>query len=407
MRNLILLIGLGLLACCAGEAEEQAAPSFAGVWRVALHSPGGELPFLLEIVDRDGTFDAQVINGEERIPVPDCVIDAGELLLDFPHFDSRIRLNGDGEEMKGLWTKARGASKVTTMVVAASRAGQRFAKVDEAKHSPEFSGVWKVKFASSDDPAEARFNVRPDGEARGTFLTTTGDYRFLAGRAEGGELRLSCFDGAHAFLFHARLDGEGLAGDFWSRDSWHETWTAQRDPAFRIADAFEEVKWTAERPLSEYRFPDLDGKERALDDPAFDGKARILHIFGSWCPNCHDSSAFMKELLAEYGERGLSVLGLAFELSEDFDLASRQVRRYLEHHDVAYPVLVSGIADKTAATKSLGLIDRVKSYPTTIFLHADGRLRAIHSGFTGPATGEDYLALKSRFRAIVEELLAE
>ena len=38
----------------------------------------------------------------------------------------------------------------------------------------------------------------------GTFLTETGDHRFLAGQVRGAEMYLSTFDGAHAFLYKAR-----------------------------------------------------------------------------------------------------------------------------------------------------------------------------------------------------------
>ncbi len=53
------------------------------------------------------------------------------------------------------------------------------------------------------------------------------------------------------------------------------------------------------------------------------------------------------------------------------------------------------------------LIDQVRSYPTAIFLHSDGRVRAVHQGFTGPATGAAYTELREHYVAIVEELLAE
>jgi hypothetical protein len=56
----------------------------------------------------------------------------------------------------------------------------------------------------------------------GTFLTTTGDYRFLEGTVSGDQLYLSCFDGGHAFLFTAKIadtntltDGKFFAGLSW------------------------------------------------------------------------------------------------------------------------------------------------------------------------------------------------
>jgi len=65
------------------------------------------------------------------------------------------------------------------------------------------------------------------------------------------------------------------------------------------------------------------------------------------------------------------------------------------------------MAAVTPASKAFPLLDRVRSYPTTIFLHADGRVRAVHTGYTGPATGPAYDHLRAEFESLIEELLAE
>ncbi len=90
------------------------------------------------------------------------------------------------------------------------------------------AGRWKVRFETSERPAVGVFEAR-GSDVTGTFLTSTGDDRFLAGSYERGRLRLSCFDGAHAFLFDARATGERLAGTFHSGNAWTETWSATRD----------------------------------------------------------------------------------------------------------------------------------------------------------------------------------
>ena len=35
-------------------------------------------------------------------------------------------------------------------------------------------------------------------------------------------------------------------------------------------------------------------------------------------------------------------------------------------------------------------LDRVFAFPTTIFVRADGRVKAVHTGFTGPGTGDEF-----------------
>lgn len=383
-----------------------------GPWRARLTSPGGELPFGLELAREDGALRADLVNGPERIPVPEVSFDGATLVLALPHYDSRIEARLGGGRLTGAWRKRSGAERWAELPFEAEPGpGPRFrppsdGAPDAAGAGASLDGRWAVRFESSADPAVGLFETARGGELAGTFLTTTGDYRYLAGDVRGRELRLSCFDGAHAFLFTARLRDDGtLAGDFWSRDTWHETWTARRDDGASLPDPYEQTAWTGD--LAEVVLPDLDGVPRSLADPAFAGRARILQVFGSWCPNCHDEAPFLASLHERYGPRGLSVVGLAFELTGDFERDAQQVRRYAARHGVRFPLLVAGTADKRAAARALPALDAVRSFPTTVFLHGDGRVRAVHSGFAGPATGAAHAELVREFEALVEELLAE
>jgi hypothetical protein len=49
----------------------------------------------------------------------------------------------------------------------------------------------------------------------------------------------------------------------------------------------------------------------------------------------------------------------------------------------------------------------VRSFPTTIFVHGDGRVAAVHSGFSGPATGEAFVEQRRAFEELIETLLDE
>ena len=137
------------------------------------------------------------------------------------------------------------------------------------------------------------------------------------------------------------------------------------------------------------------------------GTVRIVEVFGSWCPNCHDAAAYTVELDRRYGPRGLRILGLAFELTGMFQRDVRQVRKFVERHEVKYPILIAGLSDKEEASKSLPVLDRVRAYPTMILLGPDGGVRAVYTGFSGPATGEAHRAFRKRFEALIEKALAD
>ncbi len=395
------------------DARPKRRLDISGSWRCWLDSPGGELPFGLMLAKQGGTtYRGVIVNGSERIAIPDCTFDNGKLVIDISHYDSKIEATiGDSPRgrFEGRWKKRRGVDRYSDMAFHAERGNdRRFPWPPDAAAATAFEGRWLVDFESSEDPAIGIFETGPRDTLVGTFLTTTGDYRYLAGAARKSSMKLSCFDGAHAFLFEARLKDDGtIEGDFWSSDSWHETWTASKNPDAALPDAYKQTSWTGPTSLGDVKFPDLRGTPRSLDDPEFAGKARILQVFGSWCPNCHDASDLLVKLHREYKGRGLSILGLAFEHTGDFDRDVLQVQRYKNRHDIEYPILLAGLSDKGEATKSLGLLDRVRSYPTTIFLDAEGNVQSIHTGFAGPATGAAYEEIVASFRSQIEDLLGD
>ena len=416
----VMFMALSLAATLPVSAAppKSATALKTGLWRAWLDSPGGELPFGLEFKAKRGKYQAWIINGEERIEVPKVTFQGGMLVLDIDYYDSKITAFADpgGSRLLGEWAKQSSGDKMTRMSFqAVAGAAPRFKPIKQKPGGAKsFRGKWEVKFASSKEPAVAVFQQQPDGTATGTFLTTTGDYRYLAGRVDGNRLRLSCFDGAHAFLFDARLQKDGtLAGDFWSRDTWHEKWSAKRNAGAVMPDSFALTKTVDGKSFAELSFPDLDGRVRSLSDPKFAGPARIIQIFGTWCPNCNDATKYMVELHKKYGQqagsasRGLKIIGLAFELTGDPVRDAKQVRTYVKSHGIEYPVLVAGTSNKGEASKAIPVLDKIRSFPTTVFLDKSGKVRAVYSGFSGPATGDEYTRLRASFEKKIEELLAE
>lgn len=395
-----------------------------------MESPGGDLRFGLEIeTSRAGKALAVVSNGRERIQVPVATIDDGKLSLQFTHYDSEItgklQRESQGVDVSdeqtivesdlvtdstrgmiiGSWRKRRGLNEWVEMRFRATPAAAKTSPQKLSGAQP-FAGRWAVKFQQSTDPAVAEFARNNDGSVSGTFLTTTGDYRFLHGAGVNDKLELSCFDGAHAFLFRAALQGnDKLVGEFWSSNTWHEKWTAERNPNAELPDPFAQTKLVSGKSIGSYAFPDLQGIPTRLDDPKFAGQAKLIYVFGSWCPNCHDAAAYFSELQNSYSDDQLSIIGLAFELTGDFERDAAQVKRYLQRHGVDYPVLIAGPADKTLAAQAIPFLDKVRSYPTTIFLDSNHQVKAIHTGFSGPATGKAYSEMKAEFKSLIDSII--
>ncbi len=398
-----------LAAGCASTPLGAASEDLHGTWRATLASPGGPLPFEL-FFGADGAS-AQIINGSERMPVDVRRSDA-RVRVDIAVYDATITatLADDGRSMVGRWRKTTRTGESSLPFAATRGFSHRFVPALATGTSTTVSGIWRVTFTDNDGPYVARGELEQSGPiVRGTFLTATGDFRFLEGRFEGDHLRLSTFDGAHAFLFTADLQADGsLKGDFWSRDVYHATWVASREApgASNLPDPFREVSAKAGAKLRG-TFTDLAGAAVSLEDPRFAGKVLLVDVFGTWCPNCNDLAPLLARWHRRYRDRGFEVIGLAYELTGDDARDRRQVAEYKRRYGLAFPLLLAGTSNKSDAAKTLPMLSAIKSYPTSIFVDRTGAIRRIHSGFAGPATGRHHLELIAAFEREIEALLAE
>ncbi|MGE3175611.1 MAG: peroxiredoxin family protein [Planctomycetota bacterium] len=389
----------------------------------ALRSPGGELPFRL--LERGRPF--AIENGAEQVPLTGFAVQGAAWTWRLEPYDGELRLaplpvrGRHGEAMVGEWLRA-GPGGTRSMALRVYGADERVAADGTVTARPrplfeldgpplDLHGRWRVRFSSSPDDAVAVFGPSRSphavdaSELAGTFLTTLGDYRYLAGNARGDQLRLACFDGAHAFLFHATLLPDGtLRGDFWSGPEWHETWTAARDDDARLPDAFTLTAARREVDLGALRYPDATGTERALGD--LFGKATLVLLMGTWCPNCSDAGRALQQLQERFRARGLAVVALAFEHGADPARHRRVVDDYRRARGVDWPILLAGSSDKSAASAAFPAIDRLRAYPTILFVDHRGAIEAVHQGFCGPATGDEHVDQMRVFEAAIERLLA-
>ncbi len=403
---LILTLLVGLAAC---DSSPQKLPM--GEWRAVVELPGGSLPFTIEMVDPGGSgVQGYLVNGEERVPVTHMTVAGDRVLIDFPAFNNRIEAVLTGNQLVGTLTltKRHGKLQVMPITMNAGESYRFFA--DQPDVNADFAGRWSVQFVEDDgtlSEAVADFQ-QVNGRVTGTFRTPKGDYRYLEGAVSDRTLRLSTFDGAHAFLFDGTMDQSGrVSGNFWSGTEWHETWTAFRDDSAELPDANSLTRVIQTDQPFVVEFPNVDGQSVRSDDPRFQGKVLIVALAGSWCPNCHDEAAFLAPFYQEYRDQGLEVLGLMYEHLDDFSEAAIQVERFREKFDIEYELLVAGSSDKGKASESLPMLNEVIAYPTMIVLDRSGSVQRIHTGFDGPGTGEKYHEFRREFTAFIKQLLAE
>ncbi|MCB9398055.1 MAG: TlpA family protein disulfide reductase [Acidobacteria bacterium] len=383
-------------------------------WHAEFASPGGPLPFELVVLDTQPRR-AYVRNADEQVYFDEVQFDPAnqQWLFRFGAYDSEIQAVQAGNQMTGKWVKRTSASTWTSLPFSAQRMLQPRARFAEPNASSvagsPLAERYRVTFHHVEEgDSSAIFEVYQDQPRLiGTFLTPTGDYRFLEGKHYGNQLFLSCFDGGHAFLFTATQVGDQLQGDFWSSDKWHETWQAEPDAKAQLEDDMGMTHLRRDDPYFPFSFPDLEGNVCSDSDPAFQNKVRVISLFGSWCPNCNDEHRFLSELDQKYRKRGLAIIGIGFEVTGDPERDRQALTKFKKRIGLEYPLLLAGAKDKSLATEVIGNLDRIRAYPTTLFIDRAGKVRAIHSGFSGPGTGSHYRELQNRFTHLIEQLLNE
>ena len=379
-----------------------------GAWRAALTVPGGVLPFGMTFEGDGDPPDVYLVNGAERVRIREVTVTGNRWLLRLPAFNSTIDATLEDGRLDGALTLVKRGGIEQVMPFRAV-----YSEPDSipVRHSEiDMTGRWEATFTDDEGNASSAIGeFRQDGTGLvGTFLTPTGDYRYLAGEVDTRRFRLSCFDGAHAFLFTGRVGEDGsIAGNFWSGTRWHEKWSARRNDGAELVDPTTLTRLHEGHERFTFDFPDVERQRVTSEDDRFAGKVVVVTLAGSWCPNCHDEAAFLSGLYRAHHASGLEAVGLMYEHYREFDRAAAQVTRFREKYDIPYPLLVAGYSDKNEAAQTLPSLDRVMAYPTIIVIDRRGAVRRIHTGFTGPGTGEHYETFRREFIRFIEELLDE
>lgn len=377
-----------------------------GTWRGVLHMQGHELPFTFRVTNDSGKYQAYLQNAGEEILLDEITItgDTVEMMLHI--FDASLKAKLDGDKLTGTFVKYY-AQEANQPFTATYGDDYRFTK-DTSTPSTDFSGTYQVLFKSETESYPSVGMFKQDGNlVTGSFLTPTGDYRFLEGSVIDNKLHLSTFDGNHAYLFIAGFEGDSLKGDYYAGKSSHETWTAVKNDNATMPDAEALTLLKPGYEKLEFSFPDLNGNKVSLSDERFKNKVVILQIFGTWCPNCMDETKFLVPWYRKNKDRGVEILGLAYERKDDFAYAKDRIERMKSRFDVPYDFVVAGVNDKEKASETLPALNKVLAFPTTIFVGKDGKVKHIHTGFEGPGTVIYYERFQERFNEIVNELLAE
>ncbi len=413
MKHFLNITSLFLLLLAVSSCKSSDQEIESGIWRATLKTgSAAEIPFNFEVVDSAGSKYINIINGEERFRVNEISFTSDSVFIKMPLFDSEIKAKNKGTELSGQWIKHLADSDAVMDFNARSGDDWRFFKANKNPNS-NITGSWSATFTSLDS-ADTTIAVgefrQENGRLLGTFLTSTGDYRFLEGTVSDNKLYLSCFEGSNAYLFTGNHlnDSTIVDGKFYSGISGIENWNASKDEHAILPDAYSLTALKKGFTKIDFTFPALDGKKVSLSDEKFKNKVVLVQFLGSWCPNCMDETAYLVPFYKKYNTKGVEIVGLAYERTKDFERSKKNIQRLRDRFNVPYDMLVTGFTnDKAVVATSLPMLNNFEAFPTLIIIDKKGVVRKIHTGFSGPGTGEHYKAFVQEFEKTIDDLLAE
>jgi peroxiredoxin len=383
-----LLTGVMLLAASAN------AQSLTGVWSATVTVNDVAVPFKIGF-QTEGTHGTTAqgwfFNGVEKVNSTGGTFEDGKLTLNFDQYGSRL----EASLRDGVLTGTYGRT---------GRPPYPF----QATTVPDISGNWDIPVKSPKGESAWHLVVSQSGpDVSAAILRIDGDTGALTGSYRDGKFVLSHFSGARPNLLEVTLQDDG---SLQLLQNGKTSYTAVREAKARAQglpapnDPFHHTTVQDQAEPFRFSFPDVNGKVVSNNDPRFRGKVVVVAISGSWCPNCHDEAPYLESLYRKYREQGLEVVALSFEEEEQLASLSR-LRAFTKEYGIDYTVLIPGepgqLHDKLPQAVNLN------SWPTTFFLGRDGRVRGVHAGFAGAASGEFNRSQSEEITQLVESLLSE
>ena len=268
---------------------------------------------------------------------------------------------------------------------------------------------WKFTFNPNKDNVSFSvgiFNSVGQNEISATFRTTTGDYGYMHGGYKENKIVLSTFNGSRAYLFEAEMNKDSIEGVMYAGNHSKTIVRGVLDNDFELSNEYSLTSLKVKNQKFDFSFENTLGKLISIDDEFYDGKSMVVQLMGSWCSNCLDESKFYVDYMNKNELKDIEFVALAFEYAKTKDDALNSIQKLKKQLGINYPILLAqyGSSDKSKALEKFPMLNKIISYPTTIFLDKNKDVIKIHTGFNGPATGEKYTEFINEFNSTIKFL---
>lgn len=405
MKSLAVFISLFFCFTTAYCINFKAPQS--GRWIGKLNISSTEsINFEFKIEKVKSSFRVIIFNDEEVVPLNDPIFKEDSFHVNFKYFNSELVFKlSSKKSIAGRWINH--LKKDYSIPFEATLSNASIFPIEEVTSNNVFDGEWKTRFSPDGNSFEAIGAFKQNGnKITGTFLTETGDFRYLSGNVtNSNKFMMSGYDGSHAFLFIGLLVDGKIQGEYISGNHYRTTWIAEKDSSFKLRHADSLTRMVGNPNEFYLEFNKLNGDKFTFPNPLFQDKVVIIQILGTWCANCMDETIFYKELYDKYNSQGLEIISVGYEIGDEFDDFAKQLETYKKRFNLNHLVLVGGSANKSSAKNDFGFISDFTSFPTSIFIDKTGKVVSIHTGFSGPGTGKYYTEYKEKTQNLIESLL--
>lgn len=360
--------------------------------------------FVSFLLKRNDDSSLVIINGAEKILLNDFTVKNDAVVYSLHVFDADLVLQFGSEKWEGYWRK--NYVEDYTVNFSASPAKVVVEKKKCSEKAVLNDNEYEMTLFNNEKSRKAKLLLEVRGDSiYGTIMTRTGDYRYLNGKVGCSEFDLSTFNGESAYKITGQIHSkDSLSGDFYSGKTRHETWVASTNSNFELEDPTAIGSISGYKDEVNLKAQNLQKEWISLNDDKYKNQPVVIQILGTWCPNCMDEAAFIKQWIQDHPDVNIQFLGIAFEMKDDFEYAKKRIELYKEKYDLSYEILFGGVKSKENVQTFFPFLDGVVAYPTTIFLNKEHQVVKIHTGFSGPASGKYYEAFKKDFNKTIQNI---
>jgi thiol-disulfide isomerase/thioredoxin len=390
-----------------------------GRWAATVVQGGVTIPFRLDISGDGKNVIGTLYNGQDTETTTGARIQDGKVELDFDHYLTYIKATVKDGELDGEIAVTRRVTTSRTGDAEPPAGGgspfhaKRYVTPAPAAvaNVPSIDGVWEIPYDSNKGEKAWRLIVQQKGaDITATVLRVDGDTGALTGSWLDGKFVASHFDGARPGLIQLTPQADGTLAVDLKTPPRTGALVAYRPEVARAKGLPEPANYqthTTVRDPNEvfaYSFPDTNGKIVSNEDPRFKGKVVLAIVTGTWCPNCHDEAQYLVQLYSKYHDQGLEIVALDFE-EPDQQVSLKRVNSFIKQYHVPYTYLIAG--EPSEMWDKIPQAVNLNTWPATLFIGRDGKVKATHAGFASAASGIYNQELKTEFTSTIERLLKE